>query len=166
MYRNHRCYNELRKGRPVREKLAKELCETCGCNWGESVSFEMIMYFEQALNANIYVMDIEQITLLGDTCNIYNKLLYKSEKRGATQQFWFLYEENEDGSGHFHAITNIKGFMGVEYYCSKCLGCFHHKTAYDKHVCCEYPDCRGCNTRQKKSSVINKERAHYLRNNP
>ena len=38
--------------------------------------------------------------------------------------------------------------------------------ALDKHVCCEYLDCKGCNTKQKKSSVIGKERAHYLRQKP
>ena len=113
-----------------------------------------------------YIIGIDQIPLLGDTCNIYNTLLFKSEKKNATQQFWFLYEEKDDGTGHFHAITNIKGFMGVPYFCTKCLSCFNHKKAMDKHVCLEYPDCKGCNTKQKKSSVIGKERAHSLLGKP
>ena len=60
---------------------------------------------------------------------IYNTLLYKSEKRGATTQFWFLYEETDNG--HYNAITDIKAFMGVKFYCSKCLSCFNHKEAFE-----------------------------------
>ena len=56
--------------------------------------------------------------------------------------------------------------MGVPYFCTKCLGCFNHKKALDKHVCLEYSDCTGCNTKPKKSSVIGKEKAHYLRQKP
>ena len=154
------------KGRPIRTKVAKELCETCGCEWDVPVSFDDLVHIEPILNANVYVVGMDQIPLLGDTCNIYNTLLYKSEKKGATQQFWFLYDEHDDGSGHFHAITDIKGFMGVRYFCSKCLGCFTHKKAFDQHVCSEHHDCRGCNTKQKKSSTIGKERAHFLRQKP
>ena len=92
-------------------------------------------------------------------------LLYKSEKENAKQQFWFLYEENENG-GHFHAITNIKGFMGADYFCSKCLSCFHHKKAFDKHECNKHDDCKGCKTKQNKSATIGKEQAKHLRSKP
>ena len=92
--------------------------------------------------------------------------MQKQKKQGATRQLWFLYEENDDGDGHFNAITNIRGLMGVPYYCSKCLGCFSHQKAVDKHVCLECTGCKGCNTKQQKSSFIGKERAHYLRQKP
>ena len=153
IYRNHKCYNEIRKGRPIRTKVAKELCETCGCEWDVPVSFDDMVYIEPILNANVYVVGMDQIPLLGDTCNIYNTLLYKSEKKGATQQFWFLYDEHDDGSGHFHAITDIKGFMGVRYFCSKCLGCFTHNTPFDKHACSEHPECRGCITKHNSHQL-------------
>ena len=53
----------------------------CGFEWGNPLSVEEIPHFENMLNANIYVIDLNDIPLLGDTCNIYNLLLYKGEKR-------------------------------------------------------------------------------------
>ena len=82
--------NEINKGRPIRDKLANELCETCGREWGAPVSCESILHFETIFKANCYIIGFDQIPLLGDTCNIYNTLLYKNEKRSATQQFGFL----------------------------------------------------------------------------
>ena len=81
IYLNHPKINEIKKGRPIRDKLAKELCETCGCEWGEPVSFENIWYFESVFNAIFYIMAMKEIPLLGDTTNFYNTLLYKSEKK-------------------------------------------------------------------------------------
>ena len=164
-YRNHQKYNEIRKGRPIMIKLAKELCNMCGCEWGKPVSVEEMPHFENVLNANIYVIDLNDIPLLCDTCNIYNIVLYKSEKEDAKQQFCFLYEENENG-GHSHAKTNINGFMGADYFSSKCVSCFHHKKAFDKHECNKHADCKGCKTKQNKSATLGKEQAKYLRNKP
>ena len=70
--------------------MAKELCESCDCEWGEPVSFENIWYFESVFNANFYVMDMQQIPLLGDTTNIYNTLLYKSENTRYSTSLVFI----------------------------------------------------------------------------
>ena len=113
------------------------------------VLFENIWHFETIFKSNVYIVGLDQIPLLGGTCNIYNTLLYKSEKRGTTHQFWFLYEERDNGIGHFNAITNIKAFMGVPYFCTRCLGCFNHTSAIDNHQCWEYVDCTGCATKQQ-----------------
>ena len=45
VYINHQKINEIKKGRPIRDKLARELCEMCCCEWGVPVSFENILEF-------------------------------------------------------------------------------------------------------------------------
>ena len=71
VYKAHPKYSEIVKGRPIREKLAKELCTLCHWDWGKPVSFDAIPLFENVFNANIYIMSMTEIPLLGDTVNIY-----------------------------------------------------------------------------------------------
>jgi hypothetical protein len=70
-------------------------------------SFSLIFYL---LNANFYIMDMKQIPLLGDTTNIYNTVLYKSGKKNVLLfKFCCLYEEKDDGNGHFNAHDSSNG---------------------------------------------------------
>ena len=86
-----------------------------------------------------------EIPLLGDTANMYiTHFFLKVLKTGSTHQFWFLFDEQEDGMGHYHCISNIQGFMGVKYFCKNCLGGFNHKKKHDTHQCEKHPDCKGC----------------------
>ena len=49
----------------------------CHWDWGKPVSFDAIPLFENVFNANLYIMSMTDIPLLGDTANIYNTLLLK-----------------------------------------------------------------------------------------
>ena len=98
-------------------------------------------------------MDINNIPILSSKINVWNALMYKTENRHK-EQFWLLYGDN-----HYDAITNIKGFLAVDYFCCKCLQCFKHKETFDNHECGETKKKKKIN----KKSVTDKELAHYLK---
>ena len=90
----------------------------------------MIPEIEQKLKCNIYVLDIDKIPILGRTQNMYDMLLYKSEYIEDQQQYYLLFNDS-----HYDTITNIKGFLAIEYYCNKCLSCYKNKSSYENHDC-------------------------------
>ena len=70
--KKHPKYSDIQKGRNIRTTLAKELCEKCGMKWDTEVALYEIEQIEQCLELNIYVLDIEEISILKATLNIYD----------------------------------------------------------------------------------------------
>ena len=72
-----------------RNKLGEELCRKCKLPWNEPVSFEWVPLVEEALNINIYIMDMTNIPLLGSAFNLWecDGLMYKTEDR-QTETHW------------------------------------------------------------------------------
>ena len=68
--------------------------------------------------------------------------MYKSEFSAEKLQVWLLFN-----NGHADLITNIVGFLGVKYFCSKCCIAFTHSDAFKIHKCQEYDEvvCQECN---------------------
>ena len=117
------------------------------------------------MNCNVYMIDMDNIPILVSKIDVYNALMYKSEAR-RQEHYWLLFDNN-----HYHAITNIKGFLSVEYFCSNCLKCFWRKAQFDEHDCrtvasdCRAGDCEDVGrkkVRLNKDKKNNKELAHYL----
>ena len=50
IHRNNPKFKQISLGRPIRTKLAKDLCEGCGMEWDKTVSFDEIPLVEQKLN--------------------------------------------------------------------------------------------------------------------
>ena len=73
------------------------------------VKLEDIPKFERALDVTIVVISVPD----------GYRVIYQSETR-YSRVAHMLYIEHE-GAGHFHALTNIKGFFGYTHYCYTCL---------------------------------------------
>ena len=159
VYTKHPQIKQIKMGRKIRTTLAMELCAHCGLEWNKPVSFDEIPIVEKKINCNIMILDIESIPILHTTSNIYNTLMYKNSHVKSCNQYWLLHDTD-----HYHAINNIKGFLAVEYFCHHCLHGFHHKKAYQEHVCqeCEDGTFNSKKKKQVKSSKIGKELSHYL----
>jgi len=151
----HKNIKNIRDSRNTvaRERFAKELCNKCKLPWDRKVDFLQIPLVEEALDCNIFIMDIDNIPILNSKINVWHALMYKAENRNK-EQFWLLY-----GGNHYDAITNIKGFLAVDYFCCKCLQCFKHKETYDNHECGETKKKK----KNNKQSVTDKDLAHYLK---
>ena len=162
IHRNNPKFNQIRLGRPIRTKLAKDLCEGCGMEWDKTVSFDEIPLVEQKLNVNILISDIDAVPMMRTTTSIYQSLIYKNSEIESGTQYYLLHDSEQE---HYHAINNIRGFLAANYFCPCCLRTFHHKKAYNEHQCQEC-DNEGLTTihRQKKNrnAQIGKDLAHYL----
>ena len=143
------------RNKMLRERVGKELCNRCKLPWGNQVSFLDLTLIEETLNCNIYILDLNNIPVLGCKIDVWNILMYKTDSKNA-EQYWLLFDEN-----HYHAITNIEGFLAVNHFCTKCFRCFEHKETYNKHECNL--------TGEKKKKInrndhrTNKDIAHYLK---
>ena len=99
------------------------------------------------------IMDIANIPILQSIIDVWNVLMYKSADRHK-EKYWLLFD-----NGHYHAITNIKGFLAVDYFCNTCLECFKQKTTFDNHDCND-KDCK--KRKQNKDKRNNKDLLHYF----
>ena len=150
MLKDHRCAR-------LRERVAKELCNKCKLPWDNKVSFLDLPLIEEALNCNIYVLDLNNIPVLGSKIDVWNMLMYKSPRREISSQYWLLFDED-----HYHSITNIRGFLAADHFCHKCFQCFKHKETFEKHEC----KLTGEKTKKRikrNDHRTNKDLAHYLK---
>ena len=134
--------------------LGQELCQQSKLRWGEPVSFIHIPLVENALNINIYIIDMDNIPMLGCSINLWDTLMYKSADRG-THKYWLLYDDN-----HYNVINNIAAFCAVEGFCDKCFKCFYHKKDFNNHDCFKVQTKQGL---QSAKNPLIKDVAHYLK---
>ncbi len=159
IYSKHKSYSSIRHGRPIRTTLAMELCAHCGLEWNKPVSFDEIPKIEKVIDANILILNMENIPMLNSQIGIYQTLMYKNDEVKSKQQFWLLHD-----SDHYHSINNIRKFLAIDHFCTECLHGFHHRKAFEKHVCCAEDCSKGSKRKQKQieSSKIGKDLTHYL----
>ena len=127
----------------ARKAFGLSLCQKARLQWDEPVSFEHIPLVEQALNINIYIIDMENIPVLGSAINIWDVLMYRNEDKH-TEKHWLLYDDN-----HYHVINNITAFCGVRQFCDKCFKCFVHNKEFDNH------DCSKITMKKRKQEQLN-----------
>jgi hypothetical protein len=65
----------------ARKAFGLSLCQKAKLQWDEPVSFEHIPLVEEALNINIYIIDMENIPVLGSAINIWDALMYRNENK-------------------------------------------------------------------------------------
>ena len=134
IHRKHPKFKEICRGRPIRTKLAKELCEGCGMEWDKTVSFDEIPLVEEKLNVNILIFDIDAVPMMRTTTSIYQSLIYKNSEIESGTQYYLLHDSEQE---HYHAINNINGFLAAHYFCPSCLRTFHNFKAKQEHQCQE-----------------------------
>ena len=134
IHRNNPKFKQICLGRPIRTKLAKELCEGCGMEWDKTVSFDEIPLVEQKLNVNILIFDIDAVPMMRTTTSIDQSLIYKNSEIESGTQYYLLHDSEQE---HYHAINNINGFLAAHYFCPSCLRTFHNFKAKQEHQCQE-----------------------------
>ena len=77
-------------------------------------------WIEEKLQFSILVLNIHELPILGKAGYIYDSLLYKGDCVKGDRQMWLLFDD-----GHFSVITDIKAFLCVREFCSRCLRCFN-----------------------------------------
>jgi hypothetical protein len=92
-----------------------------------------IPFVEKEYDCNIYVVNLNDIPILGSTIKLWNCLMYKSENRN-NNHYFLLYDDNLK---HYDVINNIRGFLACTNFCYKCLGSFTDGDAFKNHVCGE-----------------------------
>ena len=142
-----------------RFRIASELARKCKLNMDMkmTISLPTIGIVEQALDINIYVINLSNIPILGSSINIWDVLIYKSDDRGR-EKYFLLYD---DIAEHFDAITNIKACMACDHFCFKCFKTFTDTTAFDNHECGVCVKAKKRKIRHEKKMV--NELDHYLR---
>ena len=102
-------YERMRNGRNNFQKdEAKSLQQKTGLPLDRPVSFNHIHLFEELIDYQIVVIS----SLIG------NKPVYAGQPRD--RRIYLYYSEN-NGEGHFDAIINIEGCLGVVKFCHRCL---------------------------------------------
>jgi hypothetical protein len=141
---------------PQKKRIAfgQGLCQQSKLKWDGPVSFIHIPLVEEALNINIYILDMANIPMLGSSINLWDTFMYKSIDR-CTQKYWLLYDDN-----HYDVINNITAFCAVDGFCDKCFKCFYHKKDFINHDCCKVQSKQM--SYYKKGPLI-KDIAHYLK---
>ena len=118
------------RNKKLKERVARDLCTKCKLPWDTPVSFLDLPLVEQTFNCNIYVIDLNNVPILGAKIDIWNTIMYKAPNKNKDHH-WLLFDND-----HYHLITNISGFLAVNHFCNKCFQCFERKTTYEKHECC------------------------------
>ena len=141
----------------TRVRLASAICEKTHCDWDNKVSFLHIPLVEEKFNCNIYIINVNEIPMLGSSISLMmNCFMYKSLNRG-NEQYYLLYDDEKQ---HYDCITDIKQFLGLREFCHKCLRGFHDKTTYENHACEECLKPKKVN--KKNATKLLKDLAHYI----
>ena len=148
----------IRKGRPIREELARELCERCSMKWDEPVAVESFEKIEQILKCNLYLLNADSLPVLNRTVQLFHSLMYKSQFVFGYTQCWLLLNGE-----HYDVITNPKGFLACKYFCEKCCSCFSHGDAYDKHSCNEEAKAELIERAKCETGPLCKDAGHFLK---
>jgi Pyruvate/2-oxoacid:ferredoxin oxidoreductase delta subunit len=103
MYPENKMIRDSRKS--TRIKVASDICKKCKLVWNQPISTFSIPFVEDTYDCNIYILNLNQIPMLGSNINLWNCLLYKTNNRHK-KQYFLLYD---DVNQHYDCITNIKG---------------------------------------------------------
>lgn len=110
-------YIELRQNKKgAQDLLTRRVCETLGIVTNQALTYAYIPLLEDFLNVNIYVVSAR----MGDAFS------YISRNHDEERKKIFLYHEDIEDSGHFHAITKITGFFARSRFCLHCLKAYEH----------------------------------------
>ncbi|KAK3107774.1 hypothetical protein FSP39_021983 [Pinctada imbricata] len=127
LLRNGRCsfeyYEKLRKNRTHKQdEVVLVMSQDLNIEGTLPLTYKVIPQLENYLNVNIYVV----------CSSLGNEFSYISSGTDTERKNIFLYhvKDEDDNTGHFHAIVNIAGFFGRSYFCSTCLKSYNSKMTH------------------------------------
>ena len=126
-----RIYNSIRRNKKKLSSMALSLHAKAGLDTGKAATIADLAKFESLLDVTLVVLS----TLHS------NDILYKGQEKRAGKIYLLLVLESNARIGHYHVITNVKGYLGVPHYCEICEKGFMHKR---NHPCTRW--CDSCMT--------------------
>lgn len=132
------------------QKAAYALCVKAGVPWGTEGSLDILPAFERAVDTPVKVL---RRLFTGKVDFVYTggeQLVQRNDKEGTLDNCIYLeYEQgSEAGQGHYRLIGNMRGFIGVNFFCHRCnvgfwcVGAHKCTGAVDWCESCRQPDCR------------------------
>ena len=133
---NHPKYTEIMKGRKIQTNLAQELHTKANVPTDRPATLNDVPKFERAIKTQIIILSAvkgNRPSYVGTKG--YKQVIYLYMSNPSDQ------ERNQGNSiGHFDAVVNIKGLLGVQNWCSHCQKPFKNKNG---HRCIKYcPTCQ------------------------
>ena len=126
-------YGDIRRGRPVQGKLARELHALAGVPEGPCGLKEIDLFQTALPDYQIVVVSV----------NHGYQIIYKGPMQEEEKQLILIKDDD-----HFHACTSIKGFFGNNYYCLRCERKYndedyrHHRCLGVKCFACHQTECQ------------------------
>ena len=116
--------------------MAKGLCEECGFDYTKKVNVESIPAIVKQICEsnnidffNIAILDINNLPAFGSTIDINQSIIYQTPFK--TEICYYILLDNN----HFSPITDIKKFLNVRCFCSKCQKSFVNPKSFIDHDC-------------------------------
>lgn len=118
-------------------KRAIDIHIAAGVDTSAPVPLTNIKQFEDALDAQILVLSATRA----------NAFIYTGSKEREKKYFLYLTQPTHfttDHPGHYHAVTNITGFLGKSYFCNHCLRPYKELHGHKCAVTCDKCKSNGC----------------------
>ena len=116
------------------EDFAYHLAQICGYDLTRPINIDDFKKIQSHLEYQIIIIDGQ---------NKNNRLFVGSPIR--SEKIYLLHRKTIDNSCHFDAIVNIKGFMGLKFYCEHChksySDIYKHSCGFICKCCHKYPPC-------------------------
>lgn len=133
-------YKNLKKGRPIQERMAKELCRQAGVQEGPCGLDEIDKFQAVLPNHQIKVISIDP-----PYCIIYKG------KKSSPLVIQLIKTDN-----HYDGCSSFAGFLSKSYYCHECDKGFDHDDYL--HHPCDGKWCACCKTKDCTDYLTNKKR--------
>ena len=125
-------YKDIRQGRPMQEKLARELHRLANVPEGPCGLNEIALFQLYSSDYQIVVVSVDH----------GYQIIYKGPEQAEDKQLILIKDD-----AHFYACNSIKGFFGSGYFCLKCEKKFsdsdfaHHRCLGAKCYACHQYAC-------------------------
>ncbi len=111
---------------------ARDLCNQCNFEFDKMVSVEDLHSIEEALDENIYVLNMRDLPIKNTDITVRNHLLYGyNTKNRNTKAHWLLLDQVNE---HYYVISDIRKFFSARHFCDKCFRCIKCENTYNKHI--------------------------------
>ena len=138
LYQNSELYKKLKDLRYTKtlDLMAKQLCEECGYDYSKQVISDDMPDIISQINSvnmnkhfNIVILDIDNLPAFSTTTNITPSIRFKTHFK-ANECYYLLLDNH-----HYSPILNIKQFLNVRGFCSKCQYAYTDTDSFKKHEC-------------------------------
>ena len=125
--------NLIKSDRNEQHDFAQHLCRLAGVSLDQAASLNDLPKFEAILGVNVLVI----------SARAGNKFIRRAVNKNQRKNVYLYLVEN-NGLGHFHAITKIAGFFSTSYFCELCLQPYAYRKKHQCEMTCIICNCDNC----------------------